>query len=94
MYYSVSIRCSGNVCLAGRWLGIDFRSDSSIPAFRRHVTILSSIKRGRSSYRRMNSDAFPTETFNGMTMYYMRLKTVGEMRYNNETRLSYRAMQM
>jgi hypothetical protein len=33
--YSVSIRCSGNVCLASRWLLIDFRSDSNIPAFRR-----------------------------------------------------------
>jgi hypothetical protein len=39
MDYSVSIRCSGNACLASRWLAVDFCSGSIIPAFRRHVTI-------------------------------------------------------
>jgi hypothetical protein len=39
MDYSVSIRCSGNACLANRLLAMDFRSGTTIPAFRRHVTI-------------------------------------------------------
>jgi hypothetical protein len=33
------VRCCGNVCLASRWLAMDFRSSSSIPDFGRHVTI-------------------------------------------------------
>jgi hypothetical protein len=36
--YSMSISCSGNVCLASRWLAMDFRFDSTILAFRRHDT--------------------------------------------------------
>jgi hypothetical protein len=40
MNYSVSIRCSGNEFLASSWLPIDFCSGSTIPAFRRHVTLL------------------------------------------------------
>jgi hypothetical protein len=32
-------RCCGNLCLASCWLAMDFRSGSTIPAFRRHVTI-------------------------------------------------------
>jgi hypothetical protein len=40
MDYSAAICCSGNVCLASRWLVMCFRSGSIIPAFRRHVTIL------------------------------------------------------
>jgi hypothetical protein len=39
MNYSMSIRCSGNVCLARCWLAVDLRSGSTIPAVRRHVTI-------------------------------------------------------
>jgi hypothetical protein len=39
MDYTVSVCCSENVCLASRWLAMDFRSGSTIPAFRRHVTI-------------------------------------------------------
>jgi hypothetical protein len=39
MHYSVSIRSRGNVCLASRWLATDFRSDSTISAFRRQVTV-------------------------------------------------------
>jgi hypothetical protein len=35
MDYSVSIRYSGNVCFVSRWLAMDFRSGSTIPAFRR-----------------------------------------------------------
>jgi hypothetical protein len=37
MDYSVSIRCRGDVCLTSRWITIDFRSGSTIPAFRLHV---------------------------------------------------------
>jgi hypothetical protein len=40
--YSMSILCSGNMCLASRWLRMDFRSGSTIPAFRRHVTMCRS----------------------------------------------------
>jgi hypothetical protein len=40
MNYSMSVRCSGNVCLASRWLAMDFRSGSTIPAFRRDITTL------------------------------------------------------
>jgi hypothetical protein len=32
--YSVSICCGGNVYLLSRWLAMDFRSDSTIPAFK------------------------------------------------------------
>jgi hypothetical protein len=35
--FSVFNRCSGNVCLATRWLAMDFRFGSTIPAFRRYV---------------------------------------------------------
>jgi hypothetical protein len=45
MDYSASIRCSGNVCLASRWLAMDFRSGSTIPSFRRHVTKFSLVHR-------------------------------------------------
>jgi hypothetical protein len=41
MDYSVYIRCSGNVCLASRWLAMDFHSGSTILIFRRHDTILT-----------------------------------------------------
>jgi hypothetical protein len=36
---SASVRRCGNVCLANRWLAVDLRSSSTIPAFRRHVTV-------------------------------------------------------
>jgi hypothetical protein len=36
---SMSVRCYGNVCLASRWLAMDFCSGSTIPAFRCRVTI-------------------------------------------------------
>jgi hypothetical protein len=36
---SASVRCCGNVCFASRWLATDFRFGSTIPTFRRHVTI-------------------------------------------------------
>jgi hypothetical protein len=39
MDYSAAIRCSGNMCLASHWLTLEFRSGSTIPAFRRHITI-------------------------------------------------------
>jgi hypothetical protein len=32
--------CCGKVCLASRWLAMDFRCGSTIPASRRHVIIL------------------------------------------------------
>jgi hypothetical protein len=37
--YSLSIRCSTNVCFVSLWLAIDFRSGSTISAFRRHVIL-------------------------------------------------------
>jgi hypothetical protein len=42
MDYSLSVRCSGNMCLASRWLAMDIHSGSTIPIFRRHVTVLIS----------------------------------------------------
>jgi hypothetical protein len=36
---SASVRCYGNVRLASHWLATDIRSGSTIPTFRRHVTI-------------------------------------------------------
>jgi hypothetical protein len=33
------LSCCGNVCLANRWLAMDFRSGSAIPVFRRNVTV-------------------------------------------------------
>jgi hypothetical protein len=35
---AASVRCCRNVYLASRWLEMDFRFGSTIPAFRRHVT--------------------------------------------------------
>jgi hypothetical protein len=40
MDYSMSVHCSGNVCLASHWLAMDFHSGSTIRAFRCHVTLL------------------------------------------------------
>jgi hypothetical protein len=37
--------CCGNMCLASRWLAMDFCSGSAIPAFMRHVTIYSRTNR-------------------------------------------------
>jgi hypothetical protein len=41
MDYSVSIRCSGIMCLASRWLAMHICSGSTILAFWRYVTIYS-----------------------------------------------------
>jgi hypothetical protein len=41
---SASVRCCGNMCLASRWLVVDFRSGSTVPTFRHHVTIFTIIK--------------------------------------------------
>jgi hypothetical protein len=34
-----SVRWCGNVCLVSRWLAMDYSSGSTVPAFRRHVSI-------------------------------------------------------
>jgi hypothetical protein len=36
---SACVRCCGKVCLASIWLAMNFRSGSTIPAFRRHIKI-------------------------------------------------------
>jgi hypothetical protein len=41
MDYSEAIRCRGNTSLTNRWLKMYFLCGSTIPAFRRHVTIFS-----------------------------------------------------
>jgi hypothetical protein len=43
MDYSSAIRCCGNICLVSRWLAMDFRSGSTIPDFRRHVTLYKTL---------------------------------------------------
>jgi hypothetical protein len=48
---SASVLCCCNVCFASRWLAVDFRSGSTIPVFRRHVTIWKQIL--RDSFLRM-----------------------------------------